>query len=322
MGPRRWLPANRQLDRAGESSPATAFGNVRDLVPPGAVRSRKFLSSNVSNSTRGRCSKRPFVAPVRLKGVLTVQCVIESSGLKLVGHVAHPAASLSGIAPAGLVLCHGFPAGPGGAATSGQTYPELAERLAADTGWVVLTFNFRGTGASPGDFSLAGWVDDLRAAIDHLLTTERVSGVWLAGTSTGGALALCEAAEDDRVCGVASFSAPTDFSGWAADPEGFLAHARQIGVIRDPAFPPDVEAWARELREIQPLTVVSKIPPRPILLVHGADDDVVAVEDARALADAAGPSVELRVLGEAGHRLRHDPRAVAVLIGWMERHTV
>lgn len=250
-----------------------------------------------------------------------MQCVIESSGLKLAGYVARPPSAPSALPPPGLVLCHGFPAGPGGAATSGQTYPELAERLAADTGWVVLAFNFRGTGGSPGDFSLGGWLDDLRAAVDHVLATERVSGVWLAGASTGGALALCEAAEDERVRGVATFSAPTDFSDWAADPEGFLEHARQIGVIRDPDFPADREAWARELREIQPLAVVGKIAPRPILLVHGADDDVVHVEEARALADAAGPEVELRVLGEAGHRLRHDPRAVAVLIGWMERHS-
>jgi putative redox protein len=263
---------------------------------------------------------------------MTVQCVIQSSGLKLVGYVARPAGPSSASRPPGLVLCHGFPAGPGGAATSGQTYPELAERLAADTGWVVLTFNFRGTGASPGDFSLAAWLDDLRAAVDHLLATEAVSGAWLAGTSTGGALALCEAAEDERVRGVASLSAPTDFGDWARDPEGFLEHARAIGVIRRPAFPPDLHAWARELREIQPLAVVGKIAPRPILLVHGADDDVVPVDNARALADAAGGpegsgpggsgAVELRVLAEAGHRLRHDPRAVAVLLGWMERHTV
>ena len=56
------------------------------------------------------------------------------------------------------MLCHGFPAGPGGARTSGQTYPEFAERLAAETGWTVLTFNFRGTGESGGEFSLAGWL--------------------------------------------------------------------------------------------------------------------------------------------------------------------
>jgi len=39
------------------------------------------------------------------------------------------------------------------------------------------------------------------------------------------------------------------------------------------------------------------------------------------LADAAGDAVELRVLSDAGHRLRHDPRAVALILGWMERQT-
>lgn len=247
-----------------------------------------------------------------------MQCVIESSGLQLAGYLVGPDASTASSAP-GLVLCHGFPAGPGGAKTSGQTYPQLAERLAADTGWVVLTFNFRGTGGSEGDFSLAGWLDDLRAAIDHLLAAGGVDGVWLAGASTGGALALCQAGEDERVRGVATLSARSDFNEWALDPESFLDHARSIGVIHSRDFPPDPDAWARELREIRPTALIAKIPPRPILLIHGADDDTVPVEDARVLADAAGDAVELRVLSEAGHRLRHDPRAVALIIGWMER---
>jgi len=235
------------------------------------------------------------------------------------GHLARPTTPPAGQVP-GLVLCHGFPAGPGGAATSGQTYPELADRLAADTGWVVLAFNFRGTGTSEGDFSLGGWLNDLRAAIGFLLL-EGVSGVWLAGSSTGGALALCQAGEDDRVRGVATLSAPADFAGWADDPMRFLEHARAIGVIRHQSFPTDVAAWERELREIRPVAVIGKIPPRPILLVHGADDDVVRLDDARVLADAAGDAVELRVLAEAGHRLRHDPRAIALLLGWMERQS-
>jgi putative redox protein len=29
--------------------------------------------------------------------------------------------------------------------------------------------------------------------------------------------------------------------------------------------------------------------------------------------------VELRLITGAGHGLRHDPRAVAVLIGWLDR---
>ena len=246
-----------------------------------------------------------------------MQCVIESDGLRLSGYLARPGSA--GTPAPGLVLSHGFPAGPGGAATSGQTYPRLADRLAADTGWLVLTFNFRGTGASEGNFSLAGWLDDLRAATDHLLADGSVSGVWLAGFGTGGSLALCQAGEDERVRGVATLSARADFGEWARDPEAFLAHARSIGVVRDPGFPADAEAWSRELREIRPTAHIAKIPPRPLLVVHGADDEVVPLEDARVLADAAGDAVELRVLSEAGHRLRHDPRAVALILGWMER---
>src|SRR3954447_20555468 len=137
----------------------------------------------------------------------------ESSGLQLAGFVSRPAVSSAGGSRArpGLVLCHGFPTEGKRARVSGQTYPQLADRIAADAGWVVLTFNFRGTGDSEGDFSLNGWLTDLRHAVDYLLSTEKAAGVWLAGFSTGGALALCTAGEDERVRGVASLGAPADF---------------------------------------------------------------------------------------------------------------
>lgn len=219
----------------------------------------------------------------------------------------------------GLVLCHGFPTAPKGAVTAGQTYPVLADRLAADAGWAVLTFQFRGAGDSEGDFSLGGWLADVRAAIEHLRTAAAVDGVWLAGFSAGGAMALCVAGEDERVRGVASFAAPADFDAWVHDPRRFLEHARDIGVVRTRGFPEDFDAWARELREIRPLSLISKIPPRPVLLVHGTEDDVVPLVDARALAEAAAGDVELRVVTGAGHRLRHDPRVIAVLLGWLDR---
>jgi putative redox protein len=67
------------------------------------------------------------------------------------------------------------------------------------------------------------------------------------------------------------------------------------------------------------VTVIGKIPPRAILLLHGSDDETVPVSDASTLADAAGGTAELHVFSQAGHRLRHDPRVIAVLLGWMER---
>jgi len=244
---------------------------------------------------------------------------VDSHGLTLAAHLARPS---QGGAGAALVLCHGFPAGPGGAATSAQTYPALADRLAADTGWTVLVFTFRGAGGSEGNFSLGGWRDDIVAAVDKLSTDAAVRGVWLAGSSTGGALAVCAAGADARVRGVATLAAPAAFDDWASDGQRFLATCRDIGVVRDADYPPSLEAWVRELREVRPLDVIGDLTERSLLIMHGTDDDVVPLADARALADASHGAAELRVINGAGHRLRHDPRAIALLTGWMERQSI
>ena len=242
----------------------------------------------------------------------------QSHGLRLAAHLSRPAPGGEAPGRPGLVVCHGFPNGPKSAAASGQTYPEFADRIAEETGWSVLTFNFRGTGASEGDFSLGGWLRDLESAVDHLTRMADVGGVWLCGSSTGGSLAICAGAEDERVRGVAALSARADFDDWAAHPRRFLEHARDIGVIRDTKFPGDVDRWIRELKETRPLTLAAKLAPRPLLLIQGSDDDLVPVIDARALADCHG-AADLRIIQGAGHRLRHDPRAVAILLGWLER---
>jgi putative redox protein len=250
-------------------------------------------------------------------------CTIPSGDIKLAGYLARPSTSAAkGTGRHGLIVCHGFPAGPMSARVAGQTYPDLADRLATDAGWAVLTFNFRGTGESEGEFSLGGWLADLKAATAHLLSAGGVEAVWLCGFSAGGALCICAAGEDDQVRGVATFSAPADFAEWGVDPRRFLAEARQVGVIKRADFPPDFEAWAREFREIRPLSLIGKIAPRSLLIVHGANDERVPMLDARALADAAEGGVELRILAAAGHQLRHDPRAIAILLGWLDRQLV
>ncbi|HEX3542589.1 MAG TPA: alpha/beta fold hydrolase [Acidimicrobiales bacterium] len=246
---------------------------------------------------------------------------ITSGRLALAGYLAKPSTS-TGSARYGLIISHGFPEASQSADAAGKTFPELADRLARDAEWTVLTFNFRGTGESQGDFSLGGWLADLRAAVDFLLGREGVEGVWLCGFSAGGTLSICAAGEDERVRGVAALAAPADFNDWAADPRRFLAQARAVGVIRHANFPLDSDAWARELREVKPLALIAKIPPRPLLLVHGANDDIVPMLDALALADAAEGQVELRILAAASHHLRHDPRAIAILLGWLDRQLV
>lgn len=243
-----------------------------------------------------------------------------SGTLKLAGHLARPPggveAGSAGI-PA-VVLCHGFPSGAGGARTAATTFPQLADRIASESGWVALAFTFRGAGRSEGHFSLGGWLDDVAAAVEHVRSTEAVSGVWLIGFGTGGALSLCAAARDPRVRGVAALGAPADFDDWAGQPRRLLVHAREISLITDAAFPSSFEVWARPLRAIRAAQCAAELEDRSLLVVHSHDDDVVPSLDARVLADAHG-AAELRLIAGAGHRLRHDPRAVAVLLGWLDR---
>ncbi|HEX6238816.1 MAG TPA: alpha/beta fold hydrolase [Acidimicrobiales bacterium] len=241
---------------------------------------------------------------------------IRSGEIDLASHLAHPPGHPKGPLPA-VVLCHGFPSSSR-ADLVAETAPELAERIATEMGWVALAIAFRGCDGSGGNFSLRGWIDDIGAAVVHLERAVAPLGTWVAGSGTGGALAICAAADDQRIQGVAALGAPGDFDDWANHPRRLLQHARDVGVISDPSFPPSLDAWARELKEVRAVACVQRYAPRPLLVVHGSEDDVVPAFDARILADAHG-AAELRVIYGAGHALRHDPRAVAVLLGWLDR---
>lgn len=241
-----------------------------------------------------------------------------SGGNLLAAHLARPPMRADVTKVPAVVLAHGYPSDVTAAAVAASSLPELADRIAAEMGWLAMALAFRGCGDSGGSFSLGGWLDDLRAAVDHLQVTEQVRGVWLVGFGTGGALAICAAAADPDVRGVATLGAPADFDDWASHPKRLLEHAREVGMIAEPSFPPDLDDWSRELKELRAVAFAPQLAPRPLLVVHGSDDDLVPVFDARVLVDAHG-AAELRIMNGAGHRLRHDPRAVAVLLGWLDR---
>ncbi|MEY2424490.1 MAG: uncharacterized protein QOI61_62 [Actinomycetota bacterium] len=246
--------------------------------------------------------------------------VLPGAAGDLVGQLALPPGAERGAAA--VILCHGFPSPPRGARASGEGYPELAEFIADETGAAVLTFTFRGCGRSAGDFSLSGWIDDLGVAVDWLTTTRNVVEVGVAGFSAGGAVALCRAARDDRIRSVAGFAVPASLDEWSNEPRKFLDSCRELGVIRNKEFPADVAAWSEEFIAENPTRAASKLGKRSVMLVQGHDDDTVPPGDARileaALSEQSG-DVELRMLVGAGHRLRHDPRAIAVLVGWASR---
>ena len=222
-------------------------------------------------------------------------------------------------APVGghVVICHDLPRSTGSANDVAQTYPALADRLTRETGLKVVTGTLRGAGASEGDFSAAGWTDDLGRLIEAEVAADAPR--WLVGFGFGGALALHLAAVDDRVAGVACLGAPADLDSFTRDPTQLWERCVRTGVIRTPGFPTDPDAWAAEIAALHPKADAEQLKGRPFLVIHGADDPDISVDDARALSEAAtGPS-DLRVVFGAGHWLRADPRVIAILVGWLER---
>lgn len=239
-----------------------------------------------------------------------------SGSLRLVGHLAGH--SRTGPVKPGVVIVHGYPSGPAGTAGAVSAMPELADRIADDMGWVAFSPTLRGINGSQGAFSVKGWKNDIHAAVDHVRAVARVSGVWLVGFGTGGALAICAGADDTDIRGVAALAAPADFDDWASNPRQLHQHAREVGIVSADPTPELLDGWAREMRLTKAVEAAARLRPRPLLVIHGSADDLVPDFDARIIADAH-TAAELRLLDSAGHRLRHDPRAMAILLGWLDR---
>ncbi len=250
----------------------------------------------------------------------TVWEEVQGRAGSLAVHVAPRA--LGGSTAGAVVLVHGFPLERDAASAIGASFPALADRLAAESNWPVVTGCLRGVGSSEGDFSLQGWLEDVGALVDHACSLIEVptvrGGGW--GSGVGGSLGVVpRRLDDDRVGGVACLGSTSTFAAWARDAGGVLAFARAVGVVRKPGFPDDLDDWASTFTGLEPLDAVARLAPRPVLVVHGTGDDGVPVAEARALAEAGGTTAELRLVAGAGHRLRADPRAIALLMGWLER---
>jgi uncharacterized protein len=221
-----------------------------------------------------------------------------------------------------VVLAHGFPVDRGPRGLIPASLVSLSESLASQSGLRVVACCLRGVGMSEGDFSLDGWLDDLSSVVGWASSGSPSGDVWIVGSGLGGALALCVAAAEPKVKGVAALSAPSTFSDWMSDPQEALAFAKEMGVVGPQSSPVDPGAWARPFAEIDPLDCAGRLEECSVLVIHGSDDQIVPVSDARRIVNAAGTAAELRILQGAGHRLNSDPRAVALILGWLERQRI
>jgi len=241
---------------------------------------------------------------------------LEVDELNITGQLYLP----DGNAPFPLVcLCHGIPAERPNPDDKG--YPQLAERICRQ-GFATLIFNFRGTGTSGGNFDILGWTRDLKAAIDYLFTLPEIdkSLLSLLGFSAGAAVSVYVAAQDKRVSSVALCACPAEFTSLTKvdDPSSVIDHFRKISIIRDKDFPHSTEEWLSGFRQVSPIKHVAKIAPRPLLLVHGNQDELVNVSHAHQLYDTAGEPKQIIIVDGASHRLRQNDTAMGAVFDWLK----
>lgn len=239
------------------------------------------------------------------------QAQVVSDGLALEAYLSSP--KVSDNSPA-LLICQDFPYDKQG---FGHLDKALADRVAREVGWPALVFNYRGCGASEGSFSFGGWKRDIDAAVSYL--AEQHQGVWTAGFGVGGTLSICAAAENQQIQGVASISASDSFQDWASSAEDLLSFTPARRAMRKEGSPRGFEKWTEGMEAFRATEVMDQLKSRPLLVIHGQDDRLVPMFDARAIADAHG-SADLRILEGGGHNLRYDPRTVALLFGWLDRN--
>jgi putative redox protein len=202
----------------------------------------------------------------------------------------------------------------------------IAEELAS-RGLAVLRFDFTGLGESSGEFAEQTFshnIGDLVAAADFLRRDHQAPRI-LIGHSLGGAAVLAAAEQIPESLAVATIGAP-------ADPEHvahLLADVREEIEARGEA---EVVIGGRNfcikrdfLDDLARTSLRERMKSlgRALLIAHSPIDNVVGIENARLLYDAAKHPKSFLTLDKADHLLsrRADARYVAqVLSAWVERY--
>lgn len=219
-----------------------------------------------------------------------------------------------------VVLCHGMLSAKEG------TKQKAFARFFEQSGFSVLRFDFSFCGESEGKFeeiTFAQEVDDLCAAVAWV-RGQGGGPVGLLGSSMGGAVALLYAGGDPSIRAVVTLAAVGQPSGIADRMEDLKQKTRewldegyQLGAEGEPG-----EAFFEDARRQDVLEAVRGVSA-PLLVLHGAQDEVVPVEDAHAIhANAAGPKA-LKVLPRGDHRFTRPEDLEEALISardWFKQY--
>ncbi len=238
-----------------------------------------------------------------------------SKGLKLAGLYCVSASKKGPI----VVVCHGLAGSKEG---RGRAI-EMAEELAAYD-WSTFLFDFTGVGGSEGtfeDLTLTRQIDDLASAVSWC-SRQGFSPIIVQGRSFGGTTALGLAAYDHRVAGVCTWAAPVTLERLVVgssqpfrDVTEKTFTEKKVVLLKD--------EFLKDIKKYNITHCASLISPRPFLVIHGVQDEVVSSFEAEAIYRAAGQPKELAWIEGGDHQFTTTYRQVwKIFFSWLHKNRI
>ena len=210
-----------------------------------------------------------------------------------------------------VIFCHGFR----GSKEGGGRASSLAARVAGN-GFATLLFDF-----TPLSL-LSVQVEELRAVVSYC-RSEVGDRIVLFGRSMGGSAALAVAAEDKLIGGLCLWSAPHNlhetFRLSLGDGYNRLLGGEQVSIADEFGCVHLTPDFLSDFDRFDLLACAGLVSGRPLLVVHGENDEIVPLRQAAEIIDQAGEPKKMTVVPGADHRfLSGHEQASAALLAWLE----
>ena len=276
-----------------------------------------------------------------------------SNDLELAGVLQLPDGLKKGERRAAFLVLHGF-----GSNKDGGNVVTVSNLLTG-LGYATLRFDMRGCGESQGARGRTiclEQVEDTRAALDYLSRNENVDArrIGVIGHSFGAAVAVYAAGVDSRIAacvsaggwgdGVKKFRKQHESPEAWAKFQGMLEEGRRRKARGETMMVPryDIVPIRPELRHnlapgsilefpfdvvesmyaFRANDVVRKIAPRPLLLLHPANDTVTPTEQSVDLFALAGQPTDLHLVAGVDHFMFSEGNTLVInlLRDWLALH--
>jgi len=228
-------------------------------------------------------------------------------------------------APA-IVMFHGF---TGHKSEAHRFFIHVARAL-CNAGYIVLRFDFRGSGDSDGEFedmTLPGEVSDAARAVDFISDLDAVNPekIGVIGLSMGGRVAAILASKDKRIKFVVLYSAALTplkekfLKDLGKEKLEKLARGEAVHIGNGWYLK---KAFFETIDSPVPLEVLDKIEV-PVLIIHGDSDNVVPLEGAKKgyeILKNLNSKNELYIIKGGDHvftRKEHTQEVVEKTLDWL-----